>query len=140
MARSLMLLLKRPLGLWILMAWCAVQGAAGVVIGLDSHGLRGMLAWGFVLMQVVFITGLALPLGWARHFVAAYLAGNVFLAALATWSMVFVATTWGLRSSDLPLVLPVAVYQAFVAWAFLYLFHPEVQVYLRGYVNPPAAH
>ena len=133
-----MLVLKRPVGVWIVMVWCAVQGAAGLVVGLDSHGLRGTLAWGFVLLQVVFIAGLALPMARARHFVAAYLAVNVFAMALATWSVVFVATTWGLRNSDLPLVAPVAVYQAFVAWAFLYLFHPDVQVYLRGYVNPPA--
>jgi hypothetical protein len=133
-----MMLLKRPVGVWILMAWFALQGAAGLVIGLDSHGLRGTLAWGFTLMQVVFVTGLALPMARARYFVAAYLAVNVFMAALAVWSIVFVAAAWGLRNSDLPLVVPVAVYQAFVAWAFLYLFHPDVQVYLRGYVNQPA--
>ena len=132
-----MLLLKRPVGLWILMAWCAVQGAAGLVIGLDSHGLRGTLAWGFALLQLVFITGLALPMARSRHFVAAYLAINVFVVALAGWSIVFVAAAWGLRNSDLPLVVPVAVYQAFIAWAFIYLYHPDVQSYLRGYVNAP---
>lgn len=133
-----MMLLKRPVGVWILMAWCAVQAVAGLALGLDSHGLRGALAWGFTLMQVLFVVGLALPMAPARHFVAAYLGANIFAAALATWSIAFVAVAWGLRNSDLPLVAPVAVYQVFVAWAFLYLFHPDVQVYLRGYVNAPA--
>ncbi len=133
-----MMLLKRPAGVWILMAWCTVQALAGLTIGLDSHGLRGAMAWGFTAMQVLFVAGLALPMAPARHFVAAYLGVNVFAAALATWSIVFVAVAWGLRNSDWPLVAPVAVYQAFVAWAFLYLFHPDVQVYLRGYVNAPA--
>jgi hypothetical protein len=133
-----MMLLKRPVGVWVLMAWCVVQALAGAAIGLDSHGMRGALAWGFTLMQVLFVAGLALPMGPVRHFVAAYLGANVFAAALATWSIVFVAVAWGLRNSDLPLVAPVAVYQVFVAWGFLYLFHPDVQVYLRGYVNAPA--
>lgn len=133
-----MMLLKRPAGVWVLMAWCTVQALAGLAVGLDSHGLRGALAWGFTLVQAVFVAGLALPIAPTRHFVAAYLAANVFLAALATWSIVFVATAWGLRNSDLPMVAPVAAYQVFVAWAFLYLFHPDVQVYLRGYVNAPA--
>lgn len=132
-----MMLLKRPAGVWLLMAWCTVQALAGLAIGLDSHGTRGALAWGFALMQAVFVTGLALPMAPARHFVAAYLAFNVFVAALASWGIVFVAGAWGLRNSDLPLAVPVAVYQAFVAWAFLYLFHPDVQGYLRGYVNAP---
>jgi hypothetical protein len=133
-----MLLLKRPMGVWVLMAWCVVQALAGVAIGVDSHGLRGALVWGFILMQVLFVAGLALPIAPTRHFVAAYLAANTFAVALATWSIVFVAVAWGLRDSDLPLVAPVAVYQVFLAWGFLYLFHPDVQVYLRGYVNAPA--
>lgn len=132
-----MMLLKRPAGVWVLMVWCTAQALAGLAIGLDSHGVRGALAWGFALMQAVFVAGLALPMAPARHLVAAYLAFNVFVAALATWGIVFVAAAWGLRNSDLPLVVPVAVYQAFVAWAFLYLFHPDVQSYLRGYVNAP---
>jgi hypothetical protein len=132
-----MMLFKRPVGVWILMAWCAIQAVAGLAIGLDSHGLRGTLAWGFTAMQVAFIAGLAVPMAPTRFFVAAYLAINVFVAALAAWSIVFVAAAWGLRNSDLPLVVPVAAYQAFLAWAFLYLFHPDVQVYLRRYVNAP---
>ena len=52
-------------------------------------------------MQVLFVAGLALPMAPARHFVAAYLGVNVFAAALATWSIVFVAVAWGLRNSDL---------------------------------------
>ena len=133
-----MQLLKRPLGVWILMAWCAVQGAAGLAVGLDSHGLRGAMAWGFTLLQVLFVAGLALPMALTRHFVATYVAANVFVVAVASWSIVFVALAWGLRNSDLPLVVPVAAYQVFVAWAFLYLFHPDVQAYMRGYVNAPA--
>lgn len=134
-----MQLLKRPLGIWILMVWCAVQGAAGLAVALDAHGLRGAVAWGFTLMQVAFVAGLALPMALTRHFVATFVAANVFVVAVASWSIVFVAVAWGLRGSDLSLVAPVAAYQIFVAWAFLYLFHPDVQAYMRGYINAPLA-
>ncbi len=134
-----MMLLKRPVGVWILMVWCAVQALAGLVIGLDSSGMRGVLAWGFVIVQALFVAGLALPVSPTRHFVAAYLAVKIFAVAVAVWAIVFVATAWGLRNTDLPLVAPIVGYQVFVAWAFLYLFHPDVQAYLRGYVNAPMA-
>ena len=132
-----MMLLKRPLGVWILIAWCAVQALASLAIGFDSPGLRGVLTWGFAILQLLFVAGLALPIALTRHAVVAYLAVNVFAVAVGVWGIVFVAAAWGLRNSDLPLVAPIAVYQAFVAWAFLYLFHPDVQAYLRGYVNAP---
>ena len=132
-----MLLLKRPVGVWILMAWCGVQALAGLIIGLDSPGMRAVLPWTFALVQALFVAGLALPMGITRHFVVAYLAVKVFAVAVAVWGIVFVAVAWGLRNTDLPLVAPIVVYQVFVAWAFLYLFHPDVQAYLKGYVNAP---
>jgi hypothetical protein len=134
-----MLLLKRPVGVWMLIVWCALQALAGLAIGIDSRGLRGALVWGFVIVQALFIAGLALPWALIRHFVAAYLAVNAFAVAVAGWGIVFVAVAWGLSNTDLPLVLPAAVYLVFVNWAFIYLFHPDVQGYMRGYVNAPAA-
>jgi len=132
-----MTLLRRPLGVWILIAWCAVQAVAGMVVGFDSSGMRASAAWGFAAAQALLIVGLALPLGPARHLMVAYLALKVFAVAVALWAIVFVAVAWGLRHSDVPLVLPVVGYQLFVVWAFFYLFDPEVQSYLRGYVNAP---
>jgi hypothetical protein len=99
--------------------------------------MRGTAAWGFAGAQLLFIVGLALPFAPARHLVVAYLAVKVFAVALAVWAIVFVAVSWGLRQADLPLILPVLAYQAFVSWGFLYLFDPDVQTYLRGYVNAP---
>jgi hypothetical protein len=132
-----MTLLRRPVGIWILIAWCAVQAIAGIAMGFDSSGMRGTAVWGFAAAQALFIAGLALPFGPARHLVVAYLALKVFAVAVAVWAIVFVAVSWGLRQSDLPLILPVVGYQVFVSWAFLYLFDPDVQTYLRGYVNAP---
>jgi hypothetical protein len=97
-----MMLLKRPVGVWILMVWCAVQALAGLVIGLDSSGMRGVLAWGFVIVQALFVAGLALPVSPTRHFVAAYLAVKIFAVAVAVWAIVFVATAWGLRNTACP--------------------------------------
>ena len=36
--------------------------------------MRGVLAWGFAIVQALFVAGLALPVSPTRHFVAAYLA------------------------------------------------------------------
>jgi hypothetical protein len=132
-----MMLLKRPLGVWILMAWCAVQALGGLVIGLDSPGMRAVLAWTFAIVQALFVAGLALPMGATRHLVVVYLTVKFFALAVAVWAIIFVAVAWGLRNTDLPLVVPIVAYQVLVTWAFLYLFHPDVQAYLRGYVNAP---
>lgn len=131
--------MKRPIGVYVLIGWCALQALAAAALGLMLPGMRAAAAWSFAGAQVFFIVGLALPLASARHLVVAYLAVKIVAVAAAIWAIVFVAVTWGLRDSDLPLVVPVAVYQIFVGWAFLYLFHPDVQAYLRGYINLPAA-
>ena len=129
-----MKLTKRPLGVWILTVWCAVQGAVGVFLGGGSGGTRGLAAWLFVAVQVFFLAGLLLPLKPARHFIASYVGLHIVGVGTAVWSIVFVGIAWGLRRSDLPLVIPVIVYQLFLAWAFMYIWHPGVQAYLKDQV------
>jgi hypothetical protein len=77
---------------------------------------------------------LLLPLKPARHFLAAYMALQIVAVGTAVWSIAFVAIAWGLRRTDMPLVIPVAIYQAFLAWAFMYIWHPGVQEYLKDQV------
>jgi hypothetical protein len=138
MKEALLKLLKRPIGIWILVVWCAVQAVAGVFLGLGLHGMRGTAAWLFVAVQVAFIAGLLFPLTPARHFVVTYVALQILAVGTAVWGIVFVSIAWGLRRSDLPLVAPVAVYQLFLAWAFMYIWHPGVQEYLKRQLVAPA--
>jgi hypothetical protein len=83
---------------------------------------------------VFFLAGLLLPLKPARHFIASYVGLHIVGVGTAVWSIVFVGIAWGLRRSDLPLVIPVIVYQLFLAWAFMYIWHPGVQAYLKDQV------
>jgi len=138
MKEGLLKLLKRPIGIWILVVWCALQAGAGAFMGLGLHGTRGAAAWLFVAVQVAFIAGLLLPLKPARHFVVTYVGLQILAVGTAVWGIVFVSVAWGLRHSDLPLVVPVAVYQVFLAWAFMYIWHPGVQEYLKRQVVVPA--
>jgi hypothetical protein len=133
-----MRLLQRPLGIWILAAWCAVQAGVGAVFGLDAGRLMGLAAWGFCALHVFFLVGLLLPMRLARPVLLTYVAASVLGLAVVVWFFVFVGVAWGLRTSDFPAVAPIASYLLFLCWALFYLFHPDVRDYLAGYLNEPA--
>jgi hypothetical protein len=132
-----MSLLQRPLGIWLLAAWCAVQAGVGAVFGLDAGRLMSVAAWGFCAMQIFFLVGLLLPVRFARPLLLAYVCASILGLAVVLWFFVFVAVAWGMRSHDLPAIAPLGAYLAFLVWALFYLFHPDVRDYLVGYFRLP---
>jgi hypothetical protein len=133
-----MTLLRRPLGVWILAAWCAAQAGAAAVFGLDAGRLAGVAAWGFCAMQVVCLVGLLLPWRLTRPLLLAYVGASIFAIAVVLWAFVFVGVAWGVRSHDFPILAPIAGYMLFLAWSLFYLFHPDVRDYLSGFIAPDA--
>jgi hypothetical protein len=134
-----MTLLRRPLGIWILAAWCAAQAGVAAVFGLDAGRLTGLAAWSFSGMQVVFLAGLLLPWRLTRPLLLVYLASSIFGVAVVLWSFVFVGVAWGVRSHDFPILAPIGAYLVFLAWSLFYLFHPDVRDYLSGFMPAPPA-
>jgi hypothetical protein len=134
-----MKLLQRPLGVWLLAAWCAAQAGVGAVFGLDAGRLMSLAAWGFCALQVFFLVGLLMPVRLARPLLLAYVAASILALAVVLWFFVFVGVAWGIGNHDWPALAPLAVYFAFLTWALFYLFHPDVQDYLLGYLRVPPA-
>ena len=134
-----MTLLHKPVGIWLLGLWSICLGLPALYVATETGGLKGILALSFFAMQVFLVVGLAIRLTIARYILVASLAANVFLLGILVWVFVFVASAWGLRGSDAPAVVPVVAYHLFVCWGFIYLLHPDIAAYFRGYVNESAA-
>jgi len=134
-----MTLLNKPIGIWVLALWSICLALPALYLATETGGLKGILAWSFVAVQVFVAVGLAIRLTVARYILVASLGANVFLFGVLVWVFVFVAIAWGLRGSDAPAVVPVVAYHLFVSWGFIYLLHPDIAAYFRGYVNEPVA-
>ena len=134
-----MTLLNKPIGIWILGLWSLCLALPALYVATETGGLKGVLALSFFAVQIFVVVGLAIRLAVARYILVASLGANVFLLGVAVWVFVFVAIAWGLRGSDAPAVVPVVAYHLFVSWGFLYLHHPDIAAYFRGYVNDPVA-
>jgi hypothetical protein len=132
-----MTLLRRPLGVWILAAWCAAQAGVAAVFGLDAGRLTGLAAWSFCAMQVIFLVGLLLPWRLTRPLLLVYVAASILGVAVVLWFFVFVGVAWGVRGHDFSILAPIAAYLLFLAWSLFYLFHPDVSDYLSGLILPP---
>jgi hypothetical protein len=131
-----MKLLQRPIGVWLLAAWCATQAGVGAVFGLDAGRLMSLGAWAFCAVQVFFLVGLLMPVRLARPLLLAYVAASILALAVVLWFFVFVGLAWGIGNHDWPALAPLAAYFAFLTWALFYLFHPDVRDYLAGYFRP----
>lgn len=129
-----MTLLRRPLGVWILSAWCAVQAGAAAVFGLDAGRLAFVAAASFCALQAVLLVGLLLPWQHTRTILLGYVGASIVGVSLVLWFFIFVGVAWGTRQHDLAIATPVAVYFAFLAWTWMYLFHPDVADYLKGFI------
>ena len=134
-----MTLLSKPIGIWLLGLWSLGLALPALYVASETGGLKGMLALAFFAVQVFVVVGLAIWLAIARYILVASLGANVLIFGIAVWAFVFVAAAWGLRGSDAPAVGPVVAYHLFVSWGFMYLFHPEIAAYFRGYVNERAS-
>jgi hypothetical protein len=122
-----MLFRGRPVGIWILALWSTAHAIAAMLAAPDASGTKGLVIWAVIGGEVALAIGLLK--GWrpARYLLIAQVSGHVLVFGLFFWIGVFIAFAWGLRGGEPAIVLSIVAYLLLVCWAFMYLFHPEVE-------------
>ena len=121
-----MLIKGRPVGVWILAFWSAAHAIPALFVAVDGAGTKGLLAWAVIIGEAALASGLIMRWRLARYLLIAQVTVHVFVFALLACGSMFIAIAWGLHGIELAVVLLIVAYLLFVCWAFIYLFHPEV--------------
>jgi hypothetical protein len=131
-----MTLYRRPVGVLILALWLMGQALLALAVAYEVRGNASTLI-GFVgVLHVALAAGLFRPFNLAWEAAVGCVALNIFAFGLVFWSVILVWIYLTLKSSDMPAVALVMVYYAFLCWAFVYLFHPEVRDYFEPKLLP----
>jgi len=133
------LLRGRPVGICLLSLWAAAQSVPGAWLSIGASGKTAVLGWLFFVVEIAVAVGLLFPALAAWYAVLASLAVNLFVFSALLWVCAFIASAWGLHSTELMAAIGAAFYFVFLSWGFVYLFHPDVEAYFRGSVNAPPA-
>jgi hypothetical protein len=122
----------RPLGIWILALWSTAHAIAAMLAAPDASGTKGLVIWAVIVGEVALAFGLLK--GWrpARYLLIAQVSAHVLVFGLFFWIAVFIAFAWGLRGGEPAIVLSIVAYLIFVCWAFMYLFHPDVEEFFAS--------
>jgi hypothetical protein len=123
---SLTVLKHLPIGFWLIVAWCALQGVPLFVV---STRLEGDAAGAAILasaVQLGMAAGMLLRLRWVRLLLIAYVAGSLFIGTVAVAILALLYTYVGLAQVETLIAGMALVYYAFMIWAFFYLFHPNL--------------
>ena len=130
-----MLIKGRPVGIWILAIWAVAHTVPALLVSADASGVKSLLVGVAVVVELAIAGGLLIHWRPARYVLIAQVVLHVFVAALVVWAFVFVAFAWGLHATDAPIVASATAYLLFACWAFMYLFHPEIEEYFTRWVG-----
>jgi hypothetical protein len=107
-----------------------------VVLAADTGGTKGLLLWLLAAAEILLAAGLVM--GWRlfRYLAMAQLCVHALLFSLVAWAFLFVAFAWGLHGNEVPILCAVCVYVLFIAWAFVYMFSPNVGEHFARQLAP----
>jgi len=130
-----MLIKGKPVGIWILAIWCVAHTIPALLVSADASGVKSLLVGVAVVVELAIAGGLLIHWRPARYALIAQVTLHVFVSALVVWAFVFVAFAWGMHAADAPIVASATGYLLFACWAFMYLFHPEIEEYFARWVG-----
>ena len=126
-----MTLYQRPIGVLILVLWLMGQAVLALALAYEIRGTASMVIGFLGVLHVALAAGLFRPFNLSWEAAVSCVAVNIFCFGLLFWSVVLIWMYLTLKPSDMPAVVLVVGYYAFLCWAFLYLFHPDVRDYFE---------
>jgi hypothetical protein len=123
---SLTVLKHLPIGLWLIVVWCALQSALLLAVSVRVDGNAASAALASAAVQMALAAGMLMRLRWVRGALIVYLAASLFAGTIAVAVLALLYTYVGLAEVETLIAGLAVICYTFMVWAFFYLFHPNL--------------